>query len=229
MNWYRKRFILTSLNDGELYMSLQKVLKLSVISLVVVGCATKSPQIDPQAKGSLSPQAAQKAQITPQEMQKKFEEYSKVNEQHNYLKQFEGNWSYNSSWWLNPGTKPEVSKGSSQNQIVMGGRFLEQRTKGQAMGQSFEGRAITGFDNVKKEYTSIWFDSMGTGMAISHGKQAGSAIKEDGSASCPIENGPKSYRTVLTPKDKNHYTFEMYTSDSNGNEFKNMEIAYTRR
>ena len=51
----------------------------------------------------------------------------------------------------------------------MGGRYLEQRFKGDIMGMPFEGIGYTGYDNVKKQYWGTWMDNMSTGMMTSTG------------------------------------------------------------
>ncbi|MBP9855658.1 MAG: DUF1579 family protein, partial [Candidatus Omnitrophica bacterium] len=100
-------------------------------------------------------------------MQKQMMEYSTVNENHAVLNSLAGSWNTHASFWMDPKGPAQESDGTSQNAIIMGGRFLEQKFSGSMMGQPFEGRGIFGYDNFRKEYTGIWFDNFATGMMVS--------------------------------------------------------------
>ena len=164
-------------------------------------------------------------------MMAKMKEYSTPNENHKVLDQFVGCWTYSSKWWMSSDAKVEESIGSSEVKWILDGRFVEQTVTGTSMNQPFEGRGITGFDNLKKEYTAVWLDNMATGMMISSGKYdaATKTFSEQGSFSCPLVNGPRAYRTVMKIVDDNTHIYEMYTNDKDGKEFKSMEITYTRK
>ena len=118
-----------------------------------------------------------------------------------------------------------------ENKLIFGGRFLQQEAKGQAMGQPFEGIGITGYDNVRGEYTSVWLDNMGTGIMVGT-LQYDSATKTyagKGSFSCPITGEKnKAYRDVWKWVDQDNYTYEMYGTTPDGQEFKSLEISYKR-
>ena len=165
------------------------------------------------------------------DMMAKMKEYSTPNENHKLLNQFVGSWTYAMKWWMAPEGKADESTGTSEVKSIMGGRFIEQSVSGTSMNQPFEGRGIVGFDNLKKEFTSVWFDDMATGMMISGGQYdpATKTISEKGSMSCPITNGPRSYRTLIKLVDDNTHVYEMYMDDEKGKEFKTMEITYTRK
>ena len=165
------------------------------------------------------------------DMMAKMKEYSTPNENHKLLNQFVGSWTYSMKWWMSPEGKADESTGTSEVKSIMGGRFIEQSVSGTSMNQPFEGRGIVGFDNLKKEFTSVWFDDMATGMMISGGQYdpATKTISEKGSMSCPITNGPRSYRTLIKLVDDNTHVYEMYLNDEKGKEFKTMEITYTRK
>ncbi|MBI1871214.1 MAG: DUF1579 domain-containing protein [Chlamydiae bacterium] len=132
---------------------------------------------------------------------------------------------------MDPSQPAQESKGISENHWIMGGRFLSQSAKGESMGQPFEGMGITGYDNVRGEYTSIWIDNMGTGIenATAQYDPATKTFSEKGSCSSPITGDKdKHFRAEWKIVDKDHYTYEMYTSGPDGKEFKNIEISYTR-
>lgn len=71
-------------------------------------------------------------------------ELSALNENHEYLRNFVGEW--------------EVS---TKGEWIMGGRFLKMHSKGSMSGQPFEDLQIIGYDNLQK-YVSFWIDSTST-------------------------------------------------------------------
>lgn len=208
-------------------MKLLKPLFLAA-SLSMVSCAMKPHRITPPP--SSEPMKTTAKAPTQAEMEKAFREYSMPGMEHEKLKVLVGKWKYTSKMWMAPNSQPEVSEGTSDNKLILGGRFLEETVKGKAMGMPFEGRAIVGFDRVTKEFNTVWIDSMMTGMLISKGPfdATNNAIKEEGSVSCPIEKGPKWMRSVLTLSDPKHPKFETFMKDHVGNEFKTMEINYRK-
>jgi len=165
-----------------------------------------------------------------QEMQAKMEAYATPNKNHEVLKNLEGNWKAEVKFWMDPAAEPEVSQGTAQSAMILGGRYLEQKYTGTAMGKPFEGRGLIGYDNMRKEYRSIWTDSMSTGMMVSTGSyNAGDkTIVEQGTMSCPIE-GEMNYRAVTTIIDTDHYTYESFMEGKDGKEMKTMLITYTRQ
>ena len=72
---------------------------------------------------------------------------------------------------------------------------------------------------------------MATGIMISSATYdaATQTFSEKGSFSCPIVNGPMSFRTITRIIDENTHTYEMYMNDKDGEEFKSMEITYQRK
>jgi hypothetical protein len=153
------------------------------------------------------------------------------NENHKRLDPFIGNWTYTSSMWMTPGSKPEQSTGTQENSWVLGGRFVKEVVKGTAMGQAFEGHGKVGYDNVRGEYQAVWADDMSTGIMMSTGQwnEATKTLTMEGTASCPF-TGEKNMWTRSEWKliDNDNNTYATYSKGTDGKEFKMMEIAYKR-
>ncbi len=172
------------------------------------------------------------AVMTPEQqaMMARMKEYMTINEKHELLKSMVGTWKTNAKFWM-PGAPAEESTGMSENRLILDGHFLEQDFTGTAMGKPFEGKGFLGYDNMRKEYTSIWLDNMATGImtGASQYDPATKTLKEEGSMSCPMTNEThRWYRSVTTFIDKDHYKYESYMKDEKGVETKGMEIDYTR-
>jgi hypothetical protein len=150
---------------------------------------------------------------------------------HAVLKPIEGNWTVKSKFWMKPGAKPALSDATSNFTWVLGGRFLRQTFKGTWGGQPFEGQGFLGYDNVAKEYVSVWMDSMSTGVVKSSGQydKATKTISEKGTYNCPIAGVGKPFRAEWKLVGKNSHIYTMYTKDPAGKEFKSMELRYTRK
>lgn len=193
---------------------MRKILALTACMLLgtAPAIADSNPQMDPK-------------------MMEAFTKASTPGEEHKLLQQYAGKWDHEVKWWMKPGDEPEVSKGTSEIEPIMGGRFILQKVAGTSMGQPFEGMGITGYDNVQKHFSSVWLDNMGTGMMGGKGTfdKASNSIIDKGSFSCPLEkDGSKSYRAVWGPIADNSFKYEMFSTDESGKEFRMMEITYKK-
>ena len=215
------------------------VVVLSFVAVSEAGYPKKqaaAPAVEPAAAApadaAAAPQAGAEQAMDPKmtEMMAKMQEYATPNENHKILEALAGNWDYTLSWQMSAESAPEVSNGTSMSQWILGGRYLEQTVSGTSKGQPFEGRGLTGYDNAKKEYFSLWYDNMSTGLMMAKGSYdaATKTLSESGEFECPIK-GHMVYRGVLKIVDDNTHAYEMYTMGEDGKEFKNMEITYSRK
>ncbi len=150
---------------------------------------------------------------------------------HKTLEAMVGKWNYTSKFWMAADGKAEETGGVSENVLIYGGRFLKQEVKGTWMGQPFEGTGIVGYDNVRGQYQSIWFDSMMTGIMSMSGQfdAASNTLKESGKNSCPMTGDKeRECRAEWKIVDANQNVYSSYTTGPDGKEFKAMEIVYTR-
>lgn len=191
------------------------------LSLSSVGYA--SAEQDQAGSDGQATEAANQAMIAA------WHKYALPNDNHKILDPLVGTWSHVVKSWMMPDSQPEISKGTTETQWVMGGRYLRSAVSGMAMGQPFEGMGLTGFDNAKQTYQTLWMDNMGTGMMIGEGTYDPSkkTLTDHGRFTDPMV-GQRSYRGVVTLIDDAHYSYELYVEDKDGKEFRMMEIMYTR-
>jgi len=173
-----------------------------------------------------------KTEHKPSEQEMKaWMEYSTPGEGHKVLASMVGNWKYTSKMWHKPDSKPEESAGTSSLRLILGGRFLENKTKGKAMGMPFEGLGLTGYNNLTKKYETSWYDNMATGMMHGMGTfdEKTQTLKDTGEFSCPMsKDKPLTYRSEWKINDKNTMTFTMWMPNESGEEFKSMEMVFKR-
>ena len=87
--------------------------------------------------------------------------YATPGEHHAHLKPLAGKWKFASKFRQVPDAPWNESGGESTTEWILGGRFLTQRVKSpatEAFPMDFEGFALLGYDNLAKEYLSIWAD-----------------------------------------------------------------------
>lgn len=155
-------------------------------------------------------------------------------EGHKALEPLVGTWTYTAQWWMSPDESPQSMTGTATNTLIFDGRFLKQEIRGQPEGEGqppFEGLGFTGYDNMRQEYQSVWFDNMVTGMTLGAGQfdTATRTLTDQGDFSCPITGEThRWFRTAWTVMDQNHTTYESYSRTPEGHEFKSLEIHYSR-
>ena len=154
-------------------------------------------------------------------------------EGHKALEPLAGAWTYTAQWWISPEGSPQSMTGTAINTVIFGGRFLKQEIRGDIQeGQPpFEGFGFTGYDNIRKEYQTVWFDNMNTSMMRGAGQfdAETKTLTDEGDFSCPITGeSHRWYRTAWAVVDQDHTTYESYSRTPEGGEFKSLEIHYTR-
>lgn len=177
--------------------------------------------------------AAEDKQADKMDMQASMEIYQKMGKPgapHEMLAEMAGSWITQTKTWMAPGQPPTESTGTSEQKMLLGGRYLQQEFAGDMMGTPFNGLGLTGYDNHKQRYVSTWMDSMSTGIFFFEGS-AGPDPKSF-TQQClhddPVR-GPVKWRSVTRILDKDTHLFEMYITDKSDKEQKMMEITYSRK
>jgi len=175
------------------------------------------------------------ASVFPQDQdmaaqQKAWNEYMTPGWAHEMMATHVGEWKSVTTFWMDPSAPPQTMEGTANNEMIMGGRYLKSMNSGVMMGMPFEGMSLEGYDNAKKEFTSVWIDNLGTGTSISTGKydKATNTITYTGNVYDPMQGMDVKIREVVKIIDKDHHKIEMY-NQVNGKEFKSMEIEFTRK
>jgi len=200
------------------------ILAICLVTTSVVVIAEEEPAGETQSNGKGVTDQNQSSDM------EKWKQYATPNENHKILDAFAGNWDYTVKWWSSPNSQPEMSQGTSRARWILGGRFLEQISKGTSMGQPFEGIGITGYDNAKKKYVSMWIDNMGTGIMASEGEYDASTktFEEKGTFTQP-KMGETPFKGVTKIISDDNFVYELYTKDKDWKEYKALEINYTRK
>lgn len=195
-------------------------LALAAAGTLIAGLAlaenkSATPKVDPQTA----------------EMMKKAEVAMAPGAGHKALETFVGSWSAEVKTWMAPGQPPTVSKGTAKSTWVMNGRYVQEEFSGEMMGTPFRGMSLTGYDNVRQKYRSVWIDDMSTSMVTSEGDAdaAGKVFTFGGDYACAM-TGEKNKKSTLIYRviSKDKHVFEMH-DPALGENSKMMEITYTRK
>ncbi len=157
---------------------------------------------------------ADKKMPSQEEMMKRWQEAMTPGDAHKKLESMVGTWDAEVKMWMNgPTAQPTVSKGTSQNKLVLGGRYVQQDFSSEMMNQPFSGIGYTGYDNFNKKYVSFWIDNMSTGMSTMDGKidKDNKTLTMWGKMDEPMtgEKG-KKVKYVTRVIDNDTHVFEVY-------------------
>jgi hypothetical protein len=166
---------------------------------------------------------------TEEEMMAAWQAASTPGEGHRRLDPIVGTFKTRTSFTMAPGAPPQVSEGTSEHAWALGGRYVEQRYSGQAMGMPFEGLGYTGYDNAQKKYVGTWMDTFGTGFMHSFGTGRPSKDAMTFEAESIDCMGQRvQWECKLKIKDRNEHTYELWTKAPNGKRYRAMIVEYTR-
>ena len=161
-----------------------------------------------------------------------FEEMAAPIAAHEKLKPFEGTFRAEVKIWMGPG-EPNASTGTMTNTFDLGSRYLHQRYVGdpcEGPFTNFEGRGYWGFNKATNKYEGFWIDTASTVMQTESGDvdDSGTVWTMIGSMPGQETGTTTNKKSIITLKDHDHHSIEMYFEGPDGSEVKGMEIQYTR-
>lgn len=167
------------------------------------------------------------------EMQKMME-LTSPGKHHKVLDKMAGEWTYTMSYKMSADAPEQITKGTSSNQWIMGGRYMQQQVEGPVdMGgqtMQFNGMGLMGYNNMKKVYENLWIDNMNTAMMTSTAtyNPQSKILTEQGTFSCPMKGENVKFKGTLQFMGDNTMLYTMY-DETGAKPYKSMEIKYTRK
>ena len=152
--------------------------------------------------------------------------------EHARLEAFVGTFAAEVKIWMGPG-EPVVTTGVMTNSMDLGGRFLRQSYKGDAVESpfpSFAGRGYWGYNKTDQRWEGFWIDTASTVMQIEHGQvdESGTVWTMTGKTTDPVSGQSMTKSSVITWIDPDHHSVEMYYETPEW-KTKGMEIQYKRK
>ncbi|MCL4740907.1 MAG: DUF1579 family protein [Phycisphaerales bacterium] len=188
-----------------------------------VGLAGKPP-----AEAATVRTVAQPEEMDMARMMEEIKKLATPGKPHEQLAQLAGTWKAEAKFWMGP--EPTIEYGRCVYEVVLGGRFLRSHYTMSFMGEPFEGIGFMGYDNFKREYVSVWFDTMRSGAWIQtgHADDAGTTITIEGVAESPM--GKSQMRNVWKIESKDRHVLEFHEPDpaNPGEWHMTGVITYTR-
>lgn len=166
-----------------------------------------------------------------EEMMKLWQEYATPGKPQESFNFFKGSWLIETKFWMAPETPPSTSTGTAECEVIMGGRYLLMEFEGIVNGMKFEGMSITGYDNAKKKFQSIWIDNFGTGIYPTEGTCSADfkECTDEGEWYDPIKKTNYKVKQITKKTGDNTFTSEMYVTYPKEKQFKSMELNYKRK
>ncbi len=186
--------------------------------------------------GLLAPAFAAEPPATPasadqQAMMAAWQKAATPGAQHAQLAEhFQGAWTTRMSIWMEPGAEPVTETGTATFAPILGGRQLRMEYKGSFMGMPMEGVGLSGYDNTRARYTSVWNDNMSTSTMVSTGDYdpATRTYTYVGEMADPMKDGKlMAVRETIRIVDADHFVMEMFEAHD-GEEVRTMQIEYAR-
>lgn len=156
--------------------------------------------------------------------------YATPGEYHQRLGSLVGSWVVEGQLWPAPGAPPMVNKGTAEARWILDKRFVEEVFSTEMGGQPVTGHMLTGFDNAKQKFITVWGDTMSTGLIISEGSPdpALNGLSTKGMAYQAMMGTYIPTRFVTRIEDTNTHIVEMY-QETGGVERKTMQLVYRRK
>lgn len=207
------------------------VLGVIVGTVGVMGCAathTSDAGAKPAANLDSRVQSQPGAKRDPQAG---YEPRSEPGEGQKYLSRMEGSWTVVKTFYPRSGD-PAVTKGTCEQKMIQGGRFLESDFVFQDAAGPTTGMGVIGFDAQTGKFTSFWVDSRSTRFSVRQ-SEAGFDGKQILLWSQNVgEPGPNARRSrtvsVLEDGDK-RLVHRQYTAGADGKQRIVMQLEMTRK
>lgn len=156
--------------------------------------------------------------------------YAMPGPHHQLLDRLAGSWETTTRYWMKAGLEPAEAKGTCLRRWILGGRFLMEELEGGNLALPFRGVALFGYDAFEEKYTSAWVDTMNTAITTNLGTYdpTGDAVTFAGVYKDPWTGSRKPERGVLRFQSPQQHTLELFVQEPGGDEFKMLEITYSR-
>ena len=167
-------------------------------------------------------------------MEAYFQKVAEPGPEHQKLASLEGTWSQKITLWPAPDADPMIFEGTTENKMILGGRFLQCNSESGEGDMHTKSLTIYGYDNRYAEYTTVGFDTWGTYFVTAQGpiQEDGKTVVMHGTDFDPLMDFEQEYDMVLRFVDQDTFTTEVifYNPEMTGGEeqFKMLEVVNTR-
>jgi hypothetical protein len=157
-------------------------------------------------------------------------EYMTPSDIHTLLAQYVGHFKMEITMSMGEGKEPAVIIVDSEQAMLLGGRFLEMKQKGNMMGMDYQAITTLGFNNTDKKFGLTTLTNMGTGTLSLFGDwDAGTRTATlYGPLTNPVTKGIISVKQIISFVDPNTIVIESFDKEGDAPEKKTVEYKFTR-
>ncbi len=157
-------------------------------------------------------------------------EYMTPSNIHTLLSQYTGSFNMEIKMSMGEGKEPSVITVNSEHIMLLGGRFLEMKQKGNMMGMDYESIITLGFNNTNKHMAMTTITNMGTGTLSLFGTwdEKSKSANLFGELTNPVSKNTISVKQVITFVDANTILIESYDKEGDKPEKKTVEYKLVR-
>ena len=146
------------------------------------------------------------------------------------LKKLVGSWEGPVQTWFEPGNLADDSRVKGEFRPILDGRFIRHTYEGEMQGKPRHGEETFAFNKVTQRFEVAWVDDFHMSYAIlfSQGEATPQGFAVEGKYDWP-DSPPWGWKTVYELIDDDHLTITAYNITPEREEYKAVEILYTRR
>lgn len=145
-----------------------------------------------------------------------------------------GIWNFDLQYWDEKDSEPQLSNGVATNEFIFGDKFISGQTSVilNMNGENihYENRNIIGYDAHKKQFTSVYMDVFNSNIVNSTIEYDDKleAFKENGSFVNLLTGKEEPYRGELKFLGGEGYMRSYFIKNAKDQEYKVLEITYSR-
>jgi hypothetical protein len=150
--------------------------------------------------------------------------------EHRSLEPLVGSWSLETTWRV-AGQEPVRAKGTSENRLVLGGRFLLCEASSGEGDARIEAMSVYGFDARRKQFFAVMLDNLHTYPLQPTGnyEPATRSFVFSGKERDEVTGAAFAYRLLLRVESADRHTVELFVDVPGGVPLKVLDAVYTRR
>lgn len=154
----------------------------------------------------------------------------KPGKEHEMLAKSVGEWDAHMKFWMPGSEEPLESQDECTCTMVMNDWFMEMDYRGSWDGQPWKGRLLSGYDQFRKEFFSIWTTDMGSEASISRGNMVKGVLTLRGEMVDGMSGRVRKNETTFEYPDDDTTVMSMYwVADDGSRGDQVMEITYKRK
>jgi len=143
---------------------------------------------------------------------------------HENLEMLVGDWHGTVKIWMTHDAEPMQSEGDVSRRWVLDKRFVQEKVTAETPDGTFSGLAYVGYNNMTKQYESVWMENMNTAMMIETGVYNADtkSFMFFGNHRMPTGEDRISY-SEINVSDPNRHIMTGWAIDAEGNRYKSFE------